>query len=138
MRSLILQMVARGALPIATLFALFLLVRGHDDPGGGFIAGLVTAAAIVLEALGFGAARTRERLGQILRLAPWVGLLLAILAGFMAWGQPYMTHLHGDLPVLGGGEAVHVSSTLVFDLGVYFTVVGVTTTLIATFARETR
>jgi multicomponent K+:H+ antiporter subunit A len=54
MRSLIMQKVALAALPVTLLFAVYLLLRGHNEPGGGFIAGLVTASAIVLQALAFG------------------------------------------------------------------------------------
>jgi uncharacterized protein YqeY/multisubunit Na+/H+ antiporter MnhB subunit len=105
MRSLILLTVARGILPVSTLFALFLLLRGHNEPGGGFIAGLVTASAIVLQAIAFGTVRTRERLTPLLRPMAWVGLLIAAASGFiaMASGDPYLTHYHAYLPLPGGG-----------------------------------
>jgi multicomponent Na+:H+ antiporter subunit B len=135
MRSLILLKVARGVLPVTTLFALYLLLRGHNEPGGGFIAGLVTASAVVLQALAFGAAATRERLTPLLGPFPWVGLVVAAAAGALAvlWGDPFLTHYHWYLPLPGGGY-YHLSTTLLFDIGVYMVVVGTAAMLVATFA----
>ncbi|CAN5737028.1 Na+/H+ antiporter subunit B [soil metagenome] len=135
MRSLILLKVARGILPVSTLFALYLLLRGHNEPGGGFIAGLVTASAIVLQALAFGTAATRERLTPLLRPATWVGLLIAASAGLIAVfaGDPFLTHYHAYLPLLGDGY-YHLSSTLLFDIGVYMVVVGTAAMLVSVFA----
>jgi multisubunit Na+/H+ antiporter MnhB subunit len=73
MRSLIMQKVAFAALPVTLLFAVYLLLRGHNEPGGGFIAGLVTAAAIVLQALAFGVQKTSERLAPAAPAAFVVG-----------------------------------------------------------------
>lgn len=135
MRSLILHKVARAVLPVTTLFAIYLLLRGHNEPGGGFIAGLVTASGVMLQGLAFGVARTRQRLGPLLRSAAWVGLAVAAVTGLapVLWGLPFLTHGHTYLPV-PGGEPVHLSTTLVFDVGVYMAVVGVTATLMSVFA----
>ncbi len=139
MRSLILLTIARGILPVSTLFALYLLLRGHNQPGGGFIAGLVTASAIVLQALAFGTVVTRERLTRMLRPAAWVGLLVAAVAGIGAVlvGDPFLTHYHAYLP-LPNGEYYHLSTTLIFDIGVYMAVVGTTITMVAVFAEAER
>jgi multicomponent Na+:H+ antiporter subunit B len=138
MRSLILQKVARGILPVTTLFALYLLLRGHNHPGGGFIAGLVTASALVLQGLAFGAERTRRQLFRLIRPAPWVGLAIAIAAGMwgVVMGLPFLTHGHWYLN-LPGGDSVHLSTTLVFDIGVYMVVVGATAVAMAMFAEGT-
>jgi multicomponent Na+:H+ antiporter subunit B len=138
-RSLILFTIARGILPVSTLFALYLLLRGHNEPGGGFIAGLVTAAAIVLQALAFGAPRTYDHLKSLLRPAAWVGLLIAGGAGVIAIlaGDAFLTHYHAHLPLPGDGY-YHLSTTLIFDIGVYMTVVGTTATLVAVFAEVER
>lgn len=139
MRSLILQTISRGVLPVAVLFSLYLLLRGHDEPGGGFIAGLVTAAAIVLQALAFGVAVTREALRRHLRWAMPVGLVLAASTGLISvvlWEQPYMSHRHAHVRVPGSDSYVHLATTLLFDLGVYFVVVGVASSLLSEFAGD--
>jgi len=135
MRSLILLKVTRAVLPVTTLFAIYLLLRGHNEPGGGFIAGLVTASGVVLQALASGAEDTRRRLEPLLRPAAWVGIAIAGATGAapLLWGVPFLTHFHAYLP-LPGQEPVHLSTTLVFDVGVYLAVVGVAGTLAAVFA----
>lgn len=136
MRSLILLKVARAVLPVTTLFAIYLLLRGHDHPGGGFVAGLVSASAVVLQALAFGVEDTRRRLGPVLRTAPWLGIAVAGavgLVGPLLAGLPLLTHFHAELP-LPGHDPLHLSTTLVFDVGVYLVVVGATGTLAGLFA----
>jgi multicomponent Na+:H+ antiporter subunit B len=137
MRSLILRKIAEGVLPVTTLFALYLLLRGHNEPGGGFIAGLVTASAIVLQGLAFGASHTREKLERYLRPITWVGLLVALSAGMIPvfFGDPFLMHYHGYLPWPGG--SVHVSTTLLFDIGVYMVVVGIAAIALSVFAEKT-
>jgi multicomponent Na+:H+ antiporter subunit B len=137
MRSLILITIARAILPVTTLFAVYLLLRGHNHPGGGFIAGLVTGSALVLQALAFGAETTRRRLEGLLGPAVWAGLAVAVFAGMLAfsYGSPFLTHAHFYLPI-PGREPVHLSTTLLFDIGVYMVVVGVAGTLVGVFAEE--
>jgi multicomponent Na+:H+ antiporter subunit B len=133
-RSLILERVARWLLPVATLFALYLLLRGHNQPGGGFIAGLVTGCAVVLQAMAFGARRTRRHLAPLMRVAPWVGVTIALASGLVAVavGQPFLTHYHQYVPL--GANRVFLSTTLIFDIGVYLAVVGVAATVANLFA----
>lgn len=135
MRSMILQKVSMAILPVIALFAIYLLLRGHDEPGGGFIAGLVTAAATVLVALAFGVKWARERLAPIIRPAFALGLLLAALSGMVAMvmGDPFLTHYHTYLPIPGVGE-IHLSTTLAFDIGVYLVVVASTAIAASVFA----
>ncbi|MGK4002128.1 MnhB domain-containing protein [Sorangium sp. So ce1036] len=137
MRSLILDTVTRGILPVTTLFALYLLLRGHDHPGGGFIAGLVTSVAIVLEALAFGAARTEAALARALRPAAWIGLALAAGTGLLstAAGDGFLVHYRAEVRV-SAARTLHPTTTLLFDIGVYLVVVGVTATVLSLFARE--
>jgi multicomponent Na+:H+ antiporter subunit B len=132
--SFILRAVATFLFFLINLFAIYLLLRGHNEPGGGFIAGLVTASALVLHGLAFGTAYTRDRLGALLRPAPWVGLAVAVAAGLaaVAAGVPFLTHFHGYVHL--AGTAYHVSTTLLFDIGVYMVVVGTTAALMAVFA----
>lgn len=134
MRSLILQKVAQGVLPISTLFALYLLLSGHDSPGGGFIAGLVTAGAFILQAVAFGRGRLAPRLVRATRHAVGAGLLLALLAGTLALfaGDPFFTHYHADV-TLPGDIPVPATTTFVFDAGVYLVVIGTAAATLAMF-----
>lgn len=135
--SLILRVATRLLVPLLLLFSVFMMLRGHDLPGGGFVGGLVAACAFVLYALAAGvdAART------VLRIEPHtllgVGLACAYGAGIFALlrGKPFLTGLWMDLhlPVLGD---LHLGSSLLFDLGVMFVVVG--TVLLMVFSVEDR
>jgi len=128
---LMLRRVARLVLPLALVLSVHLFWRGHNLPGGGFIAGLVTAVALVLQYLALGQSRADALLhaaggGRFVR---WigVGLGLALLTGAaaMALGRPFFTSAFGHpvLPLLG---ELSLASAAVFDLGVYVTVVGAT------------
>ncbi|WP_437909662.1 MnhB domain-containing protein [Sorangium sp. So ce327] len=137
MRSPFLSYVATGVLPLIVVFALFLLLRGHDAPGGGFIAGLVTTIAFVLAALAFGAGTVRAALPPLACRMPWIGLLVAAASGLpaVARGQSFLTHYH--VPI-GAAEApaLRLSTTLLFDVGVYLTVVGAAIQVLDAFAAE--
>jgi multicomponent K+:H+ antiporter subunit A len=107
------------------LTSVFLLLRGHNLPGGGFIAGLLTASALVLQYLASGADWTLERLRPSFRRWAAAGLLLALATGAGAWafGAPFlsMTYAYVEWPIVGRFE---IATALLFDLGVYVTVVG--------------
>lgn len=135
MRSRFLSHVATGMLPLIVVFALFLLLRGHDAPGGGFIAGLITTIAFVLAALAFGAGSARAALTPLACRMPWVGLLVAAASGLpaVARGQGFLTHYHLQIG-LTDALALGLSTTLLFDIGVYLTVVGAALTVLDTFA----
>lgn len=128
MSSLILSAVSKGIVPIASLFALFLLLRGHNEPGGGFAAGLVLGIAIWLQALAFGPEETKARLARKVRPALPVGLALAAASGLFSMpdGKPFLTHQHWEWP--------SVSTALFFELGVFLVVVGTVAILTAAFA----
>jgi len=129
MKSAILSATARFLLPILFMFSLFLLVRGHHLPGGGFVGGLVAAAAFVLYAIAYSAqeARTLLRVNTISLLG--VGLLLALASGLLSLvrGASFMTGLwlHHHVPVLG-----KLGTPVVFDMGVYLVVLGATLTVL--------
>ncbi len=131
MTSLILQTTTRYLLPLLLLFSVFLFGRGHNEPGGGFVAGLVAAAPFALHSIAFGAPTTR----RVLRVDPrWliaVGLALALLAGVVGAvsGRALMTGLWGYLTLPGLGR-VDVGTPVLFDLGVYLGVLGVALTII--------
>ena len=130
-RSVILTASTRFLLPLLLLFSLFLLWRGHNEPGGGFVGGLVAAAAIALYALAAGVNQAQRLLRLDLRTLMGLGLLCAIGAGLwgMAAGVPLLTGLWLSWPVPVIGK---VGTPLLFDVGVYLIVVGVTLKILFT------
>jgi len=117
----------RLLLPLALLVSVFIFLRGHNQPGGGFIAGLVTAVALILQYLTNGVAWTQERLSSNMHPVVGAGLLIGTLTGLasLVFGYPFLTstfaHIHW--PIVGDFE---VASAIAFDLGVYLVVVGAT------------
>jgi multicomponent Na+:H+ antiporter subunit A len=122
---------ARLLMPLLLLFSVFLLLRGHNQPGGGFVGGLVAAAAFALYGIAFGVQRAR----QALLIGPWTllggGLLIALLSGVPAIlrGQPFLTALWSSGPVPVGTPAL-------FDMGVFLVVAGVVLMMVFTLAEE--
>ncbi len=116
---------ARLLMPFALLVAVFLFFRGHNRPGGGFVAGLVLATVLILQHMASGIEWTQMRLR--FRILPWIaaGLLTALLTGLgsLIVGRPFLTSalVHGRIPWIGAWE---ITTALAFDLGVFFTVVG--------------
>jgi multicomponent Na+:H+ antiporter subunit B len=135
--SLILRTTTRFVLPLLLLFSVFLLLRGHHEPGGGFSGGLVAAAAFVLYRLAFGVEEVKRVLPADARALIGAGLLVAIAGGSAALfaGRPIMTGLWGQVPVPGVGD-LDLGTPLLFDAGVYLTVVGVTLSIILPLAEE--
>ncbi|GAB3189275.1 monovalent cation/H+ antiporter subunit A [Hydrogenophaga aquatica] len=126
---LLLRVAASVVLPVALVFTVYIFMRGHNMPGGGFIAGLITAVALVLQfmAMGQGQAESYLRAEGGRRFVRWIGTGLGIagLTGAAAFlfGRPFLTSAHGHphVPLLG---ELPFASAAMFDLGVYFTVVG--------------
>ena len=135
MRSLILAAATRVVFPLLLLFSLFLLFRGHNDPGGGFVGGLVAATAYALLALTGGVAAARRALPARPEVLIGAGLLAALASGLvgLAAGRPFMTGLWGgvSLPVVG-----KPGTPVLFDAGVYLTVVGVVLLILLTLQEE--
>jgi multicomponent K+:H+ antiporter subunit A len=133
---LMLQLVTRLLLPLAALVTVHLFLRGHNLPGGGFIAGLVLAIAMVLLSLGHGEQWMNERLRPDFRHWIAAGLLIAALAGVGSWlvGHPFLTSTY-DYPVLPLVGAVPLASASLFDLGVFLTVVGGTMVMLTAIGR---
>ncbi len=123
---LMLRVLARPLLPLALLVSVYLFLRGHNAPGGGFIAGLVTGTAILLQYVAYGSDWARERLPWNYSTAIALGLLLATATGLASWafGAPFLTSTFGYVhwPVIGEFE---LASAMMFDLGIYIVVVGV-------------
>jgi len=123
---LILQIIARPALALMLLMAAYIFLRGHNLPGGGFIAGLVAALALLLQYLANGQHWVRARKTIDFAKMIGLGLLCATLTGLASWlfGYPFLTSAFTYLswPVVGTFE---VASALAFDTGVFLTVVGI-------------
>jgi multicomponent Na+:H+ antiporter subunit B len=119
------------------LFAFFLLLRGHNAPGGGFVGGLVAAAAFTLYSIADGPAAARYALRVDPRTMIAVGLLVAIASGALAllFGDPLLTAEWGTVQILGLPEAT-LGTPLLFDVGVFMVVLGVTLTIILSLAEE--
>ena len=124
---------------VINLFALYLLLRGHDRPGGGFIAGLASAISLVLLSLGVGLQEMHRLLRlDLVRLAA-AGLLLAALTSVapVLAGRPFLEHFHVNIhsvPLIGD---LHAGTPLAFDIGVYLVVVGVTAKMVLVLAKST-
>ena len=134
MTSSILQTAARLLMPLLLLFAVFLLLRGHNQPGGGFVGGLVVAASFVLYSIAFGVDAARRALLVRPSTLLGVGLLVAFVSGLPAVvaGHAFMTALWTT--VEAGSMAIAVGTPLVFDIGVCLAVIGVVLTIVFTLA----
>ncbi len=123
--------------PVIVVFALFLFLRGHDLPGGGFTAGVAMSIAFILQYMASGTRQTEARL----RVRPmnWIGagLLIAVAAGAGAWllGYPFLTSYfqYVDIPMLGETPA---ATAMIFDLGVFVLVVGATVLMLIALAHQ--
>jgi multicomponent K+:H+ antiporter subunit A len=127
MHPVVMASFTRLLLPLALLVAMFILLRGHNLPGGGFIAGLITAVALVMQYLANGVTWTQSRLPANIHSIIGYGLLIAVVTGLASWlfQHPFLTstfrHIHW--PLIGEFE---LASAMAFDLGVYLVVVGAT------------
>ena len=135
MNSVILVTVSRLLTGLLLVFSVFLLLRGHNLPGGGFAGGLVAASAFVLHALANGFASARHLLVFRPRIIMGAGLVVAIVSGLagMAVGRPFLTGLWDktQLPVIG-----KLGTPLFFDVGVYLTVLGVTCLIVFSLGED--
>jgi multicomponent K+:H+ antiporter subunit A len=120
-----LRVASRAVLPFALLVAVYLFLRGHNQPGGGFVAGLVTTVALIVQYLANGIDWTEPRLNVRFYRIAGIGLLVAASTGIASffYGAPFLTSAHGHprVPLLG---EVPLASAALFDLGVFLTVVG--------------
>lgn len=133
MNSVILRTAIRFLMPLLLMFSVFLLVRGHNQSGGGFAGGLVAAAAFALYSLSHGAVSTRS----VLRVPPTLliasGLLISLLSGMVGllFGRPFLTGMWSYLNLPGFGS-IEIGTPVFFDIGVYLLVTGVTLMLVLT------
>ncbi|NJM06332.1 Na+/H+ antiporter subunit B [Candidatus Gracilibacteria bacterium] len=133
--SIILRTVARLLLPLLLLLSLFMLIRGHNLPGGGFIGGLIAACGIILQIVAYGPSYARRVLPYNYLLVAAFGVVFASLSGFpsLLIGAPYMQGLWLPDPIPGIGK---VGTPTFFDIGVYIVVVGITTQIAFLLAEE--
>ncbi|HEX3051328.1 MAG TPA: Na+/H+ antiporter subunit B [Aggregatilineaceae bacterium] len=135
MRSLILQTSIRYLVPLQLMFSIFLLLGGHQGPGGGFVGGLVAASAFSIYAIAYGVESAR----RILHVDPIVligtGLFMALTSGVLGLlidGQ-FMVHQWGERSYPGIKQ---LNTPVLFDAGVYAVVVGVTLLIIFSLIEE--
>ena len=133
---LMLRIASSWILPLALVISLYIFLRGHNEPGGGFIAGLITSLALIIQYIALGQDQAEQLLraksGRLYEI--WIGSGLSI-AGLTAiaawfWGRPFLTsaHIYVSSPILG---EMHLASAAAFDVGVYVTVVGATMLMIS-------
>ncbi len=126
MKSLILDTAMRLLVGLMLVFSLFLLWRGHNEPGGGFVGGLVASVAFALVAMARGPAVMRRALRVNPRTLAGVGIAVTLVAGM--WGPLVGTSfLQGHWTEIGG---IKVGTPLLFDIGVYLVVIGAVLTMI--------
>ncbi|MCP1326952.1 hydrogen gas-evolving membrane-bound hydrogenase subunit E, partial [Halomonas sp. 707D4] len=134
----ILTSISLALLPLALLVSAFIFLRGHNEPGGGFIAWLITAVALILLYMARGVEWAQSRLDFPFQPVAVVGVAVATLTGLGSWlfGHPFLTSAFGyfSLPVVGKFE---LATALLFDLGVYLAVVGATLMILANLGKVT-
>jgi multicomponent Na+:H+ antiporter subunit B len=132
MNSVILQTATRLLIALIMLLSIFLLLRGHNMPGGGFIGGLVAAIAFALYTIAYGVRSAK----YLLRVSPQsligLGLSLAIVSGFVAAfsGEPFLSGLWTTVYL---GQELKLGTPLLFDIGVYFVVAGIVLMMLFAF-----
>jgi len=135
--SIILQTIARQALYVIMIFSFFLLGRGHNEPGGGFIAGLLSAAAVVVLYLAFDLAFVKRALPIDYKYLIALGLLMAVGTGVggMLFSEVFLNQSfrYVHLPFFGKLE---LTTAFLFDFGVWLVVVGGTLTVISAIGEE--
>lgn len=133
MRNIVLEKISRLFLRVMAVFAVLLLLRGHNKPGGGFIAGIIIATGFILYGIVFGSASIEKVLYFNTRKWMGVGLLLVFVAVLMPvfWGLPPLTGMWyiKDLPLVG---EFHLGSPLLFDTGIFLAVTGVILSIVIT------
>src|SRR5690606_3834028 len=129
------SVIMRWMFPVAIVLTLHIFIRGHDQPGGGFAAGIVMSIAFILQYMAGGTRWVEDRLR--IRPVAWIsgGLLLALGTGVGSWllGYPFLTSAfqYADIPYIG---RVPLATALLFDLGVFALVVGATVLILIALA----
>lgn len=123
-RAVLLEIVVRTLYPAMLLLSVWVLFRGHNEPGGGFIGGMIAVAATAIRAIATGTAHAERSLPLGPLPLALTGVALALASGLPALldGRPFLTHLWAEVPLVV--TTLDVSTVLVFDVGVYLSVWG--------------
>lgn len=136
MNSLILVVATRTLEPLLLLFSIYLLLIGHNEPGGGFSGGLVASGVVTLRIFAYDAASARRMLLVSPQTLIGTGLTVSVLSGLAGIrDQAFLTGRWSSITFPGLGP-VPIGTPLLFDVGVYITVVGVTTLVVLSLAEE--
>lgn len=129
MRTVIFRTVAPYLAALMLIFSVFVLLRGHNEPGGGFIGGLLAASSFAIYGIASGVASARRALRFHPMSVAGAGLFLSAMSGFVSifFSVPFMTGLWAPPTILG--IEVQLSSVLFFDVGVYLVVLGAVTSI---------
>jgi len=124
MNTIIFRTIAPILAAIMIVFSVFVLLRGHNEPGGGFIGGLIAASAIAIYGIGAGVEEVRRAIKVDPLSIAGAGVFIAGFAGLMSlgYGVPFLTGLWMELDV--DGTKVALSTPMLFDIGVYLAVLG--------------
>ncbi|OBP14124.1 monovalent cation/H+ antiporter subunit A [Rheinheimera sp. SA_1] len=135
---LLLAVISQALLPLALIVSVYIFFRGHNLPGGGFVAGLITAVAMILQYVAKGVDWVKPRLKVEYSTLIAIGILLATVTGLASWlfDRPFLTSWfdYFDVPLIG---QIELASAIAFDLGVYFTVVGASLLILANLGKIT-
>ena len=129
MSTLIFRTIAPVITVVMIAFAVFVTLRGHNEPAGGFMGGLISAGAVAIYGIAMGPTYVRRALKFDPLAYAGFGVAMAAISGLLSamFGLPYLTGLWGEFKL--GETVIAVSTPLVFDIGVFFTVFG---TIVAT------
>jgi multicomponent K+:H+ antiporter subunit A len=131
------SVIMRWLFPVVIVFSAYLFIRGHDLPGGGFVAGIAMASGFILQYMALGTREVEDRLNVLPVNWMAVGLLLAVATGAGAWlfGYPFLTShsQYVELPLIG---KVPAASAILFDLGVFSLVMGATVLMLIVLAHQ--
>ena len=135
--SMFFKFLARAMMPVLLLFSLTLMLRGHNQPGGGFVGGLVASSSIILMTLAYGPDQVREKLRIDFLRSILVGLTLAVISGIVGliMGIAFQDALWWK-PLIRGIGRLELGTPLLFDIGVYIVVFSVTSSIVMAMAEE--
>jgi multicomponent K+:H+ antiporter subunit A len=135
---MMLSVISQALLPLAMMVSVYIFMRGHNLPGGGFIAGLITSVAMIQQyvAQGYGWMKARLSINYLYLIGSGLLVAAATGTGSFIWQQPFLKSWHGHFHLSFLGE-IELASAMAFDLGVYLTVVGACMMILSRLGRLT-